>query len=349
MDMESWQQLLSLESRDIVSQWFEQLHGRQLNARRAKEINAAAKQAREYFKNASISDYSVRPLFTFYGVASLSRSLLLLLQRDNGEETLTKGHGLETIDWGSVISREDGADLKQATNLKIRTRAGLFYDFLRGTKNALPLHVRSSAVDGVIEYPVPDAGDTISFGDLLSRIPDLEKDFTQLSTDIKYSCVHEIAHDENSFGLRIKIWKKGFSNFSQIYDELGYTNAANGDLIELSAKPDIALKNQPQFIHTYAQKTFGSIPGLFIAAPFPSGARYSQICITYMVSFVIGMLARYYPTQWVSLIRGEKGDMWWPTINRAQQFVERSFPELIVEFVAQSLKQRAEAQQNPDQ
>jgi hypothetical protein len=32
-----------------------------------------------------------RPLLTFYGIASLSRSAL-------GEESLVRGHGLETID-----------------------------------------------------------------------------------------------------------------------------------------------------------------------------------------------------------------------------------------------------------
>jgi hypothetical protein len=45
--IEVWQQLLSLESRDVTSQWFKTIHTRELNARRAKEINAAAKQARE--------------------------------------------------------------------------------------------------------------------------------------------------------------------------------------------------------------------------------------------------------------------------------------------------------------
>ncbi len=62
---EVWQQMLSLESRDVTTQWFAQIHSRELNARRAKEINAAAKQAREYFRNAGEAAYSIRPLLTF--------------------------------------------------------------------------------------------------------------------------------------------------------------------------------------------------------------------------------------------------------------------------------------------
>ncbi|HED31596.1 MAG TPA: hypothetical protein ENN50_07950 [Prosthecochloris aestuarii] len=75
MNQETWLRLLSLESRDITQQWFQRIHGRELNARRAREINAAAKQSREFFRNAADSNYSVRPLLTFYGVASLSRAL----------------------------------------------------------------------------------------------------------------------------------------------------------------------------------------------------------------------------------------------------------------------------------
>jgi hypothetical protein len=51
------------------------------------------------------------------------------------------------------------------------------------------------------------------------------------------------------------------------------------------------------------------------------------------------MLVRYYPTHWISLLQGEKGDALWPTINRAQQFVESSFPELVVEMIYDILKE----------
>ena len=124
MNQEIWQQLLSLESQDITQRRFARLHARDLNARRAREINAAAKQASEYFRNASGADYSVRPLLTFYGVASLSRALLLLLKIGAGEESLTPSHGLETVCWGDVLSGDTAAGLAKLGDLKIRRRAG---------------------------------------------------------------------------------------------------------------------------------------------------------------------------------------------------------------------------------
>ena len=97
----------------MVQLRFQRIHERQLNARRAAEINSASRQAREYFRNAGVSDYSVRPLLTFYGVASLSRALLLLMKRKGGEECLAAGHGLETLGWRDVMSGDIAASVKQ--------------------------------------------------------------------------------------------------------------------------------------------------------------------------------------------------------------------------------------------
>ncbi|MDN7179089.1 YaaC family protein [Caballeronia sp. SEWSISQ10-4 2] len=330
MDAEIWQQLLSFESRDVISRWFEKIHGRQLSARRAKEINAAAKQAREYFRNASSADYSVRPLLTFYGVASLSRSLLLLLQSHNGEEVLTKGHGLETVGWSSVITDANG--LSNALDLKVKTCGGLFYDLLVRTKNRTSIHVRSSAVDWRISYDVPESGDEISLGDLFARIPDLEKDYEHASDDAKYAWVHDVTFNPEA-GFTVRVNDKNFLKFKEVYDACGYTSVSENGMYAVTGDAKIFESQLPLFIHTYIQKNFGAIPRLYLTSPFQSGARYSQLCITYIVSYIIGMLVRYYPTQWISLIQGEKGDKWWPSINRAQQFVEKSYPELVVELL----------------
>jgi hypothetical protein len=38
------------------------------------------------------------------------------------------------------------------------------------------------------------------------------------------------------------------------------------------------------------------------------------------------------------LLQGGKGDALWPTINRAQQIVEETYPELVVEMIRDILK-----------
>ena len=332
-----WQRLLSLESREITQQRFEQIYSRSLNARRAREINAAAKQAREYFRNASSSDYTVRPLLTFYGVASLSRALLLLLKVEGGEEGLTAGHGLETVDWGNVMSGDIAAGLTRLDELKIRTRAGLFSDFVTHTKNRISIHLDSGGVDWRIHYDIPELGKEFSVADLFSRLPDLQRDYSNISDVIRYACVREVTCT-HAKGFRAKVLKKSFSQFRAVYEDFGYTATCEGDWCIVTCDTESFDKKLPLFIHSYLHKSFGMIPEVFLAEPFSGGASYSQLCITYMVSYALGMLVRYYPTHWISLVQGEKGDSIWPTINRAQQIVEHSYPELVAELIDDVIK-----------
>ncbi|MGA2401502.1 MAG: YaaC family protein [Syntrophobacteraceae bacterium] len=338
MNTEIWQQLFSLETRDIITRWFAQIHSRELNARRAREINAAAKQAREYFRNASNSNYSVRPLLTFYGIACLSRSLLLLLKAQGGEEGLTARHGLETVDWVKIMSGDTAKGLKDLCNLRIRTTSGLFSDFITHTKNRISIHVNSSNVDWHICYDIPKLGDELSLGDLFSRIPDLQKEYTDVSGVAQYVSVNELTYNEKD-GFKAKVREEPLSKLKDVYESYGYSVTSSSGWITLSADAKIIHDHFPLFIHSYINKQFGSIPRLHISVPFPSGVCYSQLSITYMVSFILGMLVRYYPTHWISLIQGEKGDIWWPTINRAQQLVENSYPELVIELITDILKQ----------
>lgn len=78
-----------------MQQRFRRVHSRDLNALRAGEINAAAKQTRKYFRSSSNADSSVRPLLMFSGIASVSRALVLLLRAEGGEESPDTSHGLE--------------------------------------------------------------------------------------------------------------------------------------------------------------------------------------------------------------------------------------------------------------
>ena len=332
MERETWQQLLSLESRDLVTLWFNKIHGRALNERRAKEITAAAKQAREFFRNSDAADSSVKPLLTFYGVASLTRALTLLLKRDGGEEGLTKGHGLETVDWSKQLAGDLSVGLSALSGLRIRTCSGLFSDLAKHTGNRMSMHVRSSAVDWRFNYDLPNPGDEIELGQLTVRVPDLSKEHHVTGTDGMYASINEISYDSVS-GISIKVPSKAFKAFEESYSVLGYDRNDVGEWTTLTSSADLFSKKTPQFLHAYIHKTFGTIPNLFLIAPMPSGNRYSQLCVTYMVGFVLGMLARYFPTHWVSVAQGNKGDALWPTLNRAQRFVEETFPELVAEMI----------------
>ena len=85
---------------------------------------------------------------------------------------------------------------------------------------------------------------------------------------------------------------------------------------------------------------FDAIPTLHIVKPIRNDIRFSQLSITYALAYILGMLARYFPTQWIALHSGAKGDGLWPAIHAAQNYVELAFPELIIELIHDMLADR---------
>lgn len=340
MNNEVWQQLTSLESRDVIKKWFYQLHNRKLSSRRALEISAAFKQAREYFSNASKSDYSVKPLLTFYGVSSLSRSLTLLLNWNGGEEKITQGHGLESNCWSNTLSGDISNALSNIGDLKITTRNGLFTDFLNATKNSICIHVNSSAVDWRIDYKIPIIGNEIIFKELLSRIPDLENDINHCSSP-RYATIQKITYTEKD-GVFISTNNKPSLNIYSSYEKNLYSVTKEEKSTNLTASSNTFATYLPLFAHKYIHKTFGSIPTLYLIEPFENGMNYSEICMAFIVSYYLGMLVRYYPTQWISLTNGESGDLIWPLLNRAHNYVEKVFPELAIELIKRKMTEGIE-------
>ena len=249
MNRETWQRLLSLESQDITQQRFQKIHSRELSARRAREINAAAKQAREYFRNADNSDHSVRPLLTFYGVTCLSRALLLLLKTGGGEEGLNAGHGIETVGWGDVMSGDTAAALMQLNTLRIRKRSGLLSDFVKYTENRMAIHIRSGGVDWRCSYDVPERDEELSVADLFSRIPDLQKDYSDVSNELRYTAVNELTYNSDS-DLRMTVNKEPFLRFRAVYEELGYATTDEGSQCIVTCKAE-TLEKAPPAIRSY--------------------------------------------------------------------------------------------------
>ncbi|MFL6599303.1 MAG: YaaC family protein [Chthoniobacterales bacterium] len=345
MQSAAWQSLYCLESRDVVFDWHKQIYNRELNARRAKEITSSAKQAREFFRNSAQSNDSVRPLLSFYGVASLSRSLSLLLKQGSGEEALNRGHGLEASGWTNVLSGEISEGIGALGTLRIKTTSGLFADFLRETDNRMCIHVDSSAVDWRLSYGLPPSGNEIALEDLLSRIPDLQGEYSRSGRAAVYAQLQEMTYS-SAAGFKAKVRAEQFESFKDSYTD-DFTVTRAGDFYEIKREEALTEQCAPQFMHTYVNKMFGSIPTLHIVKPMASGARYSQLAVTYMTSYILGMLARYFPTHWMSLLSGEKGDALGPAINAAQRYIDSAFPEMVVEFIHDTLDQAVGVSQTP--
>lgn len=83
----------------------------------------------------------------------------------------------------------------------------------------------------------------------------------------------------------------------------------------------------------YANPDFLNIGDVWLTALYPKGVRISKIMALFSLSYTLGMLVRYYPTQSTALLRGQIADASLPTLTAAVELVEKNFPQLVVEFL----------------
>ena len=325
---ETWNALAWLESQDAVSTAYHTLHVRNLNTRRCMEITAASRQAREYFTQAALADMSVRPLLTFYGVSSLSRACILLLGRHGGEASLASAHGLQVVDWRKTLDGDLSNALGSIGGLKIKTCSGLYLDLAKHTDNQICIHVNSSAVQWDLRYPVPSLGSEVSLDDLVARMPDLQDEVLRSGGVVRYNHVQSITYDQMQ-GLQLKLTERVPSDVITSISALGYVVSSDGGSHSVTATPIVFDGVSLQFAHKH-KGPFG-IPDLHVAERLWSGS--SEICMAFKLSYILGMLARYFPTQWMALINGLKGDRYRSLILHAQRLIESIFPNIISEMI----------------
>ena len=66
---------------------------------------------------------------------------------------------------------------------------------------------------------------------------------------------------------------------------------------------------------------------MVVMLDFPNGDKLTEFVKLYLVSYILGMLVRYYPSIWTALLRNEKGDFAQPLLVDAIEAVEDNFAE----------------------
>lgn len=172
--LRTWYALREFETRDITSRSYKSRHSLELSAAKAREISSNFVQAREYFRNASAADFTVRPLLLYYGVASLSRGLTLFLDPKKRETSLKQSHGLKIQSWGPKLSN----GLNGIGNLQIQLTKGLFHDLLTSTNNRFYFRHNSSGVNCSIGATTPPIRSEFTLQEITARIPDVSDQFS---------------------------------------------------------------------------------------------------------------------------------------------------------------------------
>ena len=65
--------------------------------------------------------------------------------------------------------------------------------------------------------------------------------------------------------------------------------------------------------------------------PFPNALTLSPLMMGFSLSYFLGMLVRYYPSTWRSVLNREKGDFLYPLLSLASSVIRLDYPRFVLE------------------
>lgn len=324
MSRQVWNKLMQYESRDLIERHYKARHQKVPSARKLHEISSNFTQAREYFINANKSAISVKPLLLYYGVSALSRGLTLILSANSSESSMKPSHGLDTSNWQECLAN------KKYDQLTIKIKEGTFFELIKATGNKTYFKNNTNYINYQLSYPVPKLESKISLIQLFRTLPALKEEFYLAFQE-------ELIHAE-----LVSIKKEGDSviyNYKNSIDSnvLGEKIFGDGyfdNICHINNSEVKALANLlPQLCHITNDSLGVSLGEIVITQKIGREICLNMLSQYYCLSFFLGMLSRYFPTDWMSLSRTSKGDAIYPLIVLSIDAIEIEFPKSILEFL----------------
>ena len=333
-----WKTISRFESHDFVANWYRKAHGRDANAAKVKQINACFAHGREYFRNAGHSEMSVKPLLLYYGVLSCCRGVILANDPGKKEESLNPRHGLETVDWQHTLS----GGIRNVLELRIRATNGTFGELVDVCWHLNTLHVFVGPTNqmGSTGQPLGDVrfatdGSHLSLDDLLSRLlqtgmayPDLTGRRAKMFGGARIAShapglhlAFPIIGIPDELGKLIDGKNVCVGSSNQVSPGFRQSDDAGDTLIVVRRDGEDHLDILP--VSHYG----GAGEFMVVILDFPNGDKLTEFIKLYLVSYTLGMLARYHPSMWTALLRNEKGDFAQPLLVDAVQAIEQDFAE----------------------
>jgi len=330
-----WTKMLEYESIDLIKNKYATFHGRKPSSQKVRQIVSNFYQGREYFKSAKSSDISVRPLLLYYGVMALSKGLILFLVSVSKEERLKPGHGIEVHNWGEIVTN------RTFEKAHFRLNEGTFNDFLKATEDRNFLRAGSSGVNWNIKLTRPTVGYKFTLLQILNCFPDLSQVFkTCTGEEMKFCKMRSlICQDDEIFPTKIIIEGQIDDHDINQYFPIAYANQ-----IEVSrSKGETVVQYSGNWAPNFTQlwsSAFQIIGDACIIPSVDEDIGFNILSAMYAISYFLGMLARYFPTTWISLRTLDKGDSLFPMIYALLNLIEEKFPVAISEFIEESFKEK---------
>ncbi|MDA9334799.1 YaaC family protein [Flavobacteriaceae bacterium] len=322
-----WNELLEFETRDLVDRFIQKRYSREINANRVQQITSNFIQAREYFRSAEDSNFTVRPLLQYYGVMALSKGLILSLNLSQTEHQLKSSHGLEIKNWKEVLKNKD------FENLRISVGEGTFSELITTTENKNYLSANSSAINWASILKMPQNGEEFTLRQVIQYFPDLHKEYDSwLSEKLIFAVIQELKSQTDDGLTHVKF--QGLVKDSDIELLFPREYCPDKTIIHKNHSTIIKYSNE-NWSPNITQRWHGAfnIGDGCVIPTLPNDIGLNLLSGMYIVSYVFGMMARYFPTSWIGIKRVEKGDKIYPFAIRILEFIHEKYPKQVLDFL----------------
>lgn len=332
-----WKSISRFESYDFVANWYRKAHARRASSTKITQVNACFAQGREYFRNAHPAAMSVKPLLLYYGVLSCCRGVILANDPQKKEESLKHRHGLEVVDWKKTLS----GGIREVLELQIRATDGTFCELVDVCWHLNTMHLFAGPTNEIVSNgqrlgDVRFATDRslLTLGDLISRLKQTGMEYPRLTDRpakmfggarvASYPPGVQIAFPLVGIPEELRKLEDGrnilIGSSNQIVPWFRQSDDAGDCLVFVRRENDAHYKQIPV-------SHYGSGDFMTTLLDFPNGDKLTEFIKIYLVSYVLGMLARYHPSMWIALLRNEKGDFAQPLLVDAVEAIENDFAQ----------------------
>ena len=278
---------------------------------------------------------SVKPLLLYYGVLSLSRGAILLRNDSKKGESLAHSHGLREVNWRGKMS----GGIKKILDLGIQVESGTFLELVESIPNVHQAHYFNlqSKSKAVLQHNLGNlrfctTNDILTLGDLLSRLKQTMTSFqgvtgreskwfptivARYASETHFTLFStppgEILKLVDQKSVTVQWMPKGWPNLTLTIPQKG-----------------LVFRHEAGSAHEAKFPLFHELEGsqglMFGIADFPNGDKLNEFFKLYLTSYILGMLSRYYPSEWMGLLAGSPGDFARPLIFQAVEAIDSEFP-----------------------
>ena len=310
-----------LESFDFVAALHKDYHGEAAKADKVRQVNAAFSQGRMYFESGARAEMGVRPLLLYYGAMSLAAGLVVFKAKGTTVHNLKSSHGLRPRAWAESLRQ----GLSGILDLRISAVPGTFHELATAVWH---WHVVEVGYSTYLKPELMDLGcvgladgkSSVTLGDLLAR---------SRYTGGGYGEVANGPYRLHRGGVHLEGNEFAFTPGNATIQKLGVKGAIGrfgGRLRFPWGDPNI-----PVF-HCIERGGTNRRDEMCMIEQFQNGDRLSELVKLYLISYILGMVARYFPLEWMGLLRNEPKGGAQPLLARATAAVETEF---IREFAQQ--------------